>query len=153
MAYELLPLEEAIAVGFGSRQLHIMIGPRFVFRRATHFYDLRVVRTLEHTVTYMRWLQYAIAGFQYERRTLIFVHYPYPASVTVNHLKIDSMVMHVVRHRTTVRNADVRRNESATAAIGNQVTVLHAGPPGPPFVIIGMLQDRVLLQAYANTVS
>jgi hypothetical protein len=52
-------------------------------------------------------LQNTISGFQDERRPLVFVNYFYPASIAVDHLKIDIMVVHVVRHRPTVRYSDV----------------------------------------------
>ena len=130
-----------------------MIDQRFVLRRATHFYHLHVVRAFENTVAYMRWLQYTIPCLQDKRGTLLFVNHSYPASVAVDHLKLDIMVVHIVRHRPTVRYSDVRGNESATAATRDQVTVLHAGPPGLPVTIIGWLQDLVLLEAEANTVS
>jgi len=149
----MLTSEAAIVVDFGTRQLHIMIDLRFVFRGATHFDHLHVVRTFENAVAYMGWLQNAISGLKDERGTLIFVNYAYPAAVAVDHLEFDIMVVHVIRHRPTVRDANVRRNESATPAIRNQIAVLHAGPPGLPFAVLESLHILVLLKPDTNTVT
>jgi hypothetical protein len=104
-------------------------------------------------MAYVGRLQYTISGLQHERRALIFVNHSYPAAVAVDHLKIDIMMVHVVGHRPTVRNPDVRRDESATPAIGDKVTVLHAGPAGAPFAVTGCLKLLVLLETDANTVT
>jgi hypothetical protein len=119
VTYETLATEVAIFVDFDGRQLHIMLDLCFVFCRATHFYHLHVVRTFENTVAYVGWLQNAISGLQDKWRTLVFVNDSYPASVAVNHLKFDIMVVHIVWHPPAVRDADVRRDKSAALAIRN----------------------------------
>jgi hypothetical protein len=130
-----------------------MIDMGLVFGGATHFDYFHVVGTLENTVANVGRLQDAVPGFHDKRWTLVFVHDFDPAAVAVNHLKTDVMMMDIVRYRSALWNADVRRDQVAAKATGNQVTVLHTGTPRSPLAVRLVRRFLVALKAYANAVA
>src|SRR5215472_7200735 len=79
-----------------------------------------------------RRLENAIAGVHYERRTLVFIDHLHPSRSAENHLKPHAVIVHVIRHRTAVRDANVRSDEAAAEAAGDQVAILHGRAPCSP---------------------
>jgi len=153
MKHEPLFVEVTMAVYARVWQIQPMVDMCLVFGGTTHFDHFHVVGTFENTMTYVGRLQDAVPGFHNKRRALVFVHDFDPASVAVNHLKRDVMMMHVVRYRSTLWNANVRCNQAAAKSTGNQITVLHTGTPHPPLAVRVVPQFLVALKADVNTVA
>jgi len=74
----------------------------------------------------------------------------FPSRFAENHLKPHAVVVHVIRHRPSVRDANVRSDVAASQAAGEQVTILHiraARYPGGG----ARFGDDELLLAFGNS--
>ena len=81
----------------------------------------------------------AVAGLQPERRALVLVHEVDPAAGAEDHLEPDPVEVHGVGDVAAAGDADVRGDEPAAAAIGQEVAVLHAGATdAEPVVVVGL---------------
>ena len=103
-----------------------------VLGRHTDLDDLQVPGRLEHPVANLRRLNHAVSGGQDERRSLVLVDEADPPVDAEDQLKADRVVVDHVRYGSGVRYADVRGDDAATQASGNQIPVLHAGPADHP---------------------
>ena len=79
-------------------------------------------------------LKNAVSRLKPKRWTLVFVNYLDAASKTVDQLKIDLMVMNVVRDRSALGQPNMRCDEFASETARNQVTIHHPGTAGDPVV-------------------
>jgi hypothetical protein len=110
--------------------------------RPGYLYNFHSIRTLENAVSNVRRLQNTIAGLHYDRLTLVFINNAHPAFVTIDHLKFNVMVMHVVRHRAAVLNAYMRCDVFSAKSVRYQVPVLHARTSCTPGIFTGMVDGN-----------
>ena len=96
--------------------------------RARHLDHLQPRRALQHAVADAARLQHAVAGLEDERLALVLVDDAHPAPAAVDDLEPDAVVVDVVRHRSGVGDRDVRGDEPASLAAGEEVPVVHRGP-------------------------
>ncbi|KAK5635637.1 hypothetical protein RRF57_011349 [Xylaria bambusicola] len=71
------------------------------------------------------WLNDTVACPQNKWLTLVFVHKTHPASMAVDKLEADCVIVHMVRHGPCVGDADVRGNYGTTETRRYQVTIMH----------------------------
>ena len=109
-----------------------MFDQRLVLGRRGDLHHLEPGRRLQYPVADLGRLQHAVALPQRERRALVLVDHPHPAPVAEDHLEPDPMEVHVVRDGAAVRDGDVRGDEAAALAIGQQIAVAHAGTAHHP---------------------
>lgn len=124
-------MNEALAFPFPfwtvvrCRQLKVMVNRRDMLRRDTNLNDLQIVARLQHTVADLGWLDDTVTRGQNERIPLVLVHEPHPSMAAEDQLEADGVVVHFVRHRTSVGNADVRGYDGAAQTAGNEVAIMH----------------------------
>ena len=109
----------------GQRRLGV--SPRLVFGRAADLDHLHAVACFEHAMANGGRLQEAVTFQQEHRLALVFVGHAHPAPIAVDHLETDVVEVHVVGHRSTLGDEDVRGDEPSTETAGDQVAVAHAG--------------------------
>ena len=81
-------------------------------------------------------LENAIARIHDERRALVFVNHTRPTGYTIDHLKSNAMIMHVIRGFAAIRDANMRGDKSPARLARYQIAVLHTGPPFAPGVVV-----------------
>ena len=84
-----------------------MFGKCFVLGGCTDLDDFKIVLALEYTVTNFGRLQHTVAGVHYKRLTLIFVNNSHPATLAINHLKFNAVIVHIIGHWPAVRNMNM----------------------------------------------
>ena len=123
-----------------------MVGNGDVLGGAANLHHLGAGRAFQHPVTNHGRLQHAVTGVHEEGFALAFIDHPDPALAAKNHLKPDLVEMHIVRHQPALQDADVRCNEGAAMALGQQVAVAQTGAPNTPGgLCIGVVDDQGLL--------
>mmetsp|Transcript_27159 Transcript_27159/g.64521 ORF Transcript_27159/g.64521 Transcript_27159/m.64521 type:complete len:215 (+) Transcript_27159:338-982(+) len=92
----------------------------------THFDHLKSVSALQHTVADLGRLEHAVAGFHDDGFTLVLINDTNPSLAAEDELEPHVVEMHVIWHRSTLGNADVRRDEPTAQARRDQIAVEHA---------------------------
>jgi len=137
MAHETLAGEVALRIKLGCWQRQVVVGHRDVFGRRAEFDDFGAGRTFEDAVADLRRLQDAIAGIHDKRVALTFIDHPHPALAAEDGLKPELVEVDVVRHRSTIEDAEVRGDEGAAMALRQQITVAHTGATHTPLRVGG----------------
>ena len=125
---ERLAVEGPLGTEIGRRQGEVVVDVGGMLGRARHLDHLQPGRALQHTVADAARLQHAVAGLEDERLTLVLVDDAHPTPPAVDDLEADAVVVDVVRHRSGVGDRDVRGDEPASLAAGEEVPVVHRGP-------------------------
>ena len=96
----------AVGIRFGIGQFKQLIGIRFMFGRTTDLNHFQTIGTLEHLMPDVRWLEHTVPWIHDEWRTLILLHNFDPTLITENHLKVDFVVMEIIRYDKLTLNLD-----------------------------------------------
>ena len=88
--------------------------------------NLKASRTLQHLMPDLWRLKDEIAFIHDERLALVLVDHPHPAAPDIDHLKLDSMIMHPVRYGSALRNENVRSDVTPPEPARDQVPVEHS---------------------------
>ena len=130
--HEPLPLPFARRVTRAVRQRQHMVDGGDMFGGHPDLDHLDIGRCVADAVAYLGRLDHAIACGQAHHAALILIKHIDPAAIAVDQLKPDGVVMHHVGHRPAIGNADVTGDDRAAQTAGDQVTIVHPGPPDHP---------------------
>ena len=140
-----LPLKKPVRIGRAVRQFHFMVDGRHMLGRNTDFQNLDIVRGKQNPVADFRRLDHAISRMKPELRPLVLIDEVHPSGEAEDQLEADRVVMHHVGHRPAVGNADMAGDDRPAEPVGDQVAVMHAGPPDHPGGLVGKAADDVVV--------
>ena len=109
-----------------------MVNGREVFRGNGDFHDFNIVRGVQDTVPNFRGLDQTVSSFKSKGWTLVLVNKVDPASIAIDQLKSDSVIMDHVGDRSAFGNTNVTGDDPATEPRWDQVSVLHPRPANHP---------------------
>jgi hypothetical protein len=95
---EPLSYEAAFPLNGPCRQIELVVDPSLVLRRHGYLNDFRTCVTLKNAMANFRRLHHTIPRLEPKRFSLILVNHSYPSFQAVDRLKVELVIMHIVRN-------------------------------------------------------
>ena len=136
MVHKALTLKFTGRISGPVRQGHIMVNCCYMLGGHPDFNHLDIIAGVKYFVADFRRLEHTIARLKAKRVALIFIDKVNPAAITKDQLKPHGMIMHHIRNRPTIRDADMAGNNRPPQPVRDQVPVMHASTPNYPRSLI-----------------